>query len=168
MELTKEYLEAILNYNPETGEFSWKYRPNVQGFKNGMVGKAAGYLRKDGYLSLKISGKKYQSHRLAYFFTYGVWPELIDHINGIRTDNRIVNLRSVTIWENAKNCKINKLNTSGILGVKYVKETNKWQSTIRVEGKSIHLGRFNTKEEAGEVRKQANIKYGYHENHGQR
>ena len=88
----------------------------------------------------------------------------IDHINGDRYDNRIINLKEATTSENNRNRRITDRNTSGYVGV--VKQGDKWYAYIKVDGKKIHLGTYNTKDEAIQARKQAEKKYGFHENHG--
>jgi hypothetical protein len=96
---------------------------------------------------------------------YGVWPtQLIDHINGDSSDNRIVNLRQTTQSENNRNRRITDKNTSGYVGV--YKRGAKWCAQISVNGKNMHLGAYDTIEQAANARKQAEIDYGYHENHG--
>jgi len=95
------------------------------------------------------------------------WPQdEIDHINGIRTDNRLVNLRSVTHRENQKNIKRSTCNTSGRVGVRWEGHRSKWRSAIKVDGREKHLGSFDSFAEASAARKAAEIKYGFHKNHG--
>jgi hypothetical protein len=96
---------------------------------------------------------------------YGVWPtQLIDHINGDRADNRIVNLRQTTQSENMRNRRKSTNNTSGYVGV--YKVGAKWRARISVDSKNMNLGIYDTIEQAVQARKQAEIDYGYHENHG--
>jgi hypothetical protein len=98
---------------------------------------------------------------------YGEWPNCqIDHINGDRTDNRIVNLRAVSREENARNRKVPKNSSTGIIGV--TKEGGKWRAHIRIGGKKINLGRFENFDDAVCARKKANAHYNFHENHGNR
>ena len=89
-----------------------------------------------------------------------------DHINGVRNDNRLVNLREVDPIQNNRNSKRTSLNTSGQMGVGWNKQTQKWRSIVHVEGKGVFLGAFKNKEDAIKVRKQAEIEYGFHKNHG--
>lgn len=157
-----------LNYDPETGLFTWK-ATNRRGF----VGRQAGcFCPRDGYIRIRINSKLELAHRLAWNMTYPedpVGPDgQIDHINHIRTDNRIVNLRKASNTENSRNASLGSNNTSGALGVWFEKRRNKWAVEIKVDRKKIHLGQFDNFEEAVAARKAAEVKYGFHENHGQK
>ncbi len=95
------------------------------------------------------------------------WPrDQIDHINGVRTDNRIGNLRSVTSRENSRNLKLPTNNTSGRIGVMWSGRDSKWLAVIQVDGGKKHLGYFDNFEDASNARKAAELKYDFHENHG--
>ena len=155
--LTQEYLKSILDYNPETGIFTWKIRPAY--CIN--IGDIAGCLNKnDGYIRIQINNKSYQAHRLVWLYMTGNCPiKTIDHINHIRTDNRIINLRDITQRENQYNRSENKNNSSGYKGVSWHKKANKWHARIRVNGKQIHLGYFTDKEEASQAYQEAKEKY---------
>jgi len=99
----------------------------------------------------------------------GKLPEdQIDHINGDPTDNRWENLRDVTNKENQMNRKLGSNNTSGFVGVYWDNSHDRWRSQIWHNSKKVNIGSFKNKQDAIEARKQANIKYGYHENHGKR
>ena len=88
-------------------------------------------------------------HRLAWFFVYKEMPnQLIDHINGIRSDNRIENLRVVTFFENAQNLKAHKDNKSKLKGAYWNEQNKNWRSSICVNGKVMNLGSYKTAEEA--------------------
>lgn len=131
-----EQVKELLDYNPETGIFTWK--TNVS--KNVKVGSVAGTLS-SGYIRIRIHGKGYYAHRLAWLLTYGTLPkDQIDHINGIRTDNRICNLRDVSIRQNNQNTI--KHRNGKLIGTWYNAGMRKWQAGIKVDGKSIHLGYF--------------------------
>lgn len=157
MTLTQERLKELLHYDPETGVFTWfvrRLRGNVP--------------NSSGYLTIKVDAKTYQAHRVAWLYAYGKFPaNQIDHINHNRTDNRLVNLRCVTHRENTLNQKRPRSNTSGILGVHFAKDRGKWRAQIKIARHNIMLGTFKTKEEAIAARQAANIKYGFHDNHGQ-
>lgn len=115
----------------------------------------------------RVDVTSYKAHRLAWLYIYGEWPsDQIDHINHIRTDNRIKNLRDASSYENSKNQSIPKNNTSGVLGVGWNKLGRKWRSNISVNGKRLHLGCFDYFIVACAVRKEAELEYEYHENHG--
>ena len=165
--ITQERLKKVLNYNPDTGDFTWL---NPTSFRV-QVGDIAGYHHKtqDGkvYIQTSIDGVKHYGHRLAWFYMTGEFPAgQIDHINGDGTDNRWSNLRSVTHAANSKNQKLRSTNTSGVTGVYWAEARGKWCASITVEGKTISLGRHDTIEEAKEARLKAERDYGFHENHG--
>ena len=128
------------------------------------AGAFAGSLNSWGYLQVCTKGKTYKVHRLVWLIEKGYWPSELDHINGIRTDNRIENLREVTRKENLRNQKTRCTNSSGVMGVG--KEGGRWRARIRIDGRSIHLGYFERLEDAAKARKDADEKYGYHQNHG--
>lgn len=110
---------------------------------------------------------RYLAHRLAWFLYYGVEPiGQIDHINQNKTDNRIVNLRCVSNRENHRNMPIQKNNKSGLMGVHFSKLKRKWVSYIKVDGKRIHIGSFSGFFDACCARKSAEVKFGFHLNHG--
>ena len=165
-ELTPERLKSLLNYNPETGEFTW-----LVNRRRDLVGKIAGCSKHAGggkfYTYVKIDGKQYYAHRLAWLYTFGAWPEnQIDHVNQDSLNNRLSNLRDVTGSENLNNQKMSKNNLSGVTGVIFRNKSQKWEACIRVNGKLIHLGLFNLKADAIVARKNAEVKYNFHPNHG--
>ena len=138
--LTAEYVRNILDYNPETGDFIWKINKGSRAKKE-MV---AGTIR-DGYIIIGINNKEYGAHRLAWLYMAGNWPkEYIDHINGIRGDNKWCNLRETSASQNLRNRPKAKNNKSGHKGVFWCKNTKKWKAILS-------LGSFNTKEEAAKV-----------------
>lgn len=144
-------LNLLLRYEPETGLIYW-----IAKGKGKIKKKAAGTLLHSGYLGICIGSKRWQAHRIAWALHNGAWPkDQIDHINGIKTDNRACNLREATNSQNGKNLGLSKANKSGIKGVSFEKYTGKWKSTIRVDGKSISIGRFSTVEEAQKAREKA-------------
>jgi hypothetical protein len=165
-ELTQERLKSLFNYNPETGEFT---RLVSRGGRR--VGEIAGSpARKSNgkvYIDIHIDGKHYYAHRLAWLYTYGAWPENdIDHIDHDSTNNRLINLRDVTNAENHKNRKMSKRNNSGVTGVYFRNDMQKWHARIAVNGKRIHLGHFEVKDDAVTARKNADVECGFHPNHG--
>ena len=143
--LTQEYLKRILKYNPATGVFTWR----VSSAKHVKVGDVAGKPRCDGYRRVRILGKLQYAHRLVWLYMYGRFPtKYLDHINGDTSDNRLANLREATNYENQHNQGRRKNNTSGYKGVSWDKSMNKWEAYITKDYKKVHLGYFDTTEEA--------------------
>ncbi|HFN5074003.1 TPA: HNH endonuclease [Pseudomonas aeruginosa] len=161
-DLDRNRLRELFNYDPETGNFTWKVKRGKM-----KPGDQAGYLRKDGYIRLFFDYSYYQAHRLAMIYMGRDIQGLhVDHINGIPSDNRIENLRAVRHAENMRNMRMPKSNKSGVCGVQAAGE--KWIASIRFERKVIHLGTFSNIEDAISARKNAERNYGYHENHGRK
>tara|TARA_R110000803_G_scaffold29146_1_gene66745 strand:- start:2186 stop:2728 length:543 start_codon:yes stop_codon:yes gene_type:complete len=162
-ELRKIVMER-LSYDSRTGLFKWKRRVAQHVPK----GSKAGYLDKNkGYIKIRVVSRAYMAHRLAWLIVYGSFPpDQIDHINGIKHDNRIINLRAVTNIENCRNKSLPNINTSGHIGIHYNKRMNKWTAAIGINYKQVHLGSFENKEDAIEARRIAEINYNYHPNHG--
>jgi len=161
--LTQKELKELLKYNQETGAFVW-----IKSLcHKAKIDAIAGSNHIAGYISIGIKGKLYLAHRLAWLYVVGVWPEnQIDHINHIRDDNRLVNLREATNQENHKNQRLSKNNTSGVTGVSWNKRRYKWEVKIKTDEKYKGLGFFKDKFEAICARKSAENKHGYHANHG--
>ncbi len=152
--ITQEQLKNLLNYCPETGQFTW-IKPTSSKVK---VGSIAGSPQSGGYIQIRINNKRYMAHRLAYLYIYSVWPkEFIDHINGIKTDNRICNLRDATNQQNQRNRGAQSNNTSGYKGV--VAQGDKWRAQIIIDGKYKSLGLYYSKSEASYIYILASIKY---------
>jgi hypothetical protein len=165
-ELTQERLKSLFNYNPETGEFT-----RLVSQRSNLVGKIAGYPNRVGsekfYIRIRIDGRLYLAHRLVWLYTYGAWPENdIDHVDQDSLNNRLSNLRDVTNTENSKNQKIPKHNSSGVMGVHFHNKAQKWLAQIAVNGKRIYLGLFELKDDAITARKNADVEYNFHPNHG--
>lgn len=175
-----ETLKRLLDYNPETGRFYWKERGGAefmggkrsgQGIANNWNSKLAGkeaFLHSSpaGYKGCSIQGHATLAHRAAWMIYYGETPEVIDHINGIRDDNRIANLRNVSHKINCRNQKIRAVNKSGCVGVRQKKGERKWIAEIKVDYVKKFLGYFDTKQDAIKARKDAEKRYGFHSNHG--
>lgn len=131
-DLTQEYIKSILNYDPETGVLTWKNRVKV--------GKEVGGIS-HGYRRLGVDGVRYLAHRIIWLWNYGYLPENeIDHINRIKDDNRLINLREVSRQCNQRNRGPNKNNTSGVKGVYWSKQRNKYIAQIKINNKKYHLG----------------------------
>ena len=163
-DLTASYVRELFDYDTKTGNLIWK----VTKCNRGIAGSVAGCIHPNGYRLISIDSSNYRAHRLVWLHHYGEWPEeFLDHINGVKTDNRLSNLRLATAVINLRNQKLRKTNSSGVCGVRWHKASNKWVATIHVNGKENHLGLFENKEDAIAARKQAEFEYGFHPNHGQ-
>lgn len=176
-----ETLHKLLRYNPETGALFWRARtPDM--FSDGQqsaetlcrqwntkfAGKEAfTAVNKDGYSKGRVFAMQCYAHRVIWAIYYGEWPtDQIDHINGVKNDNRIENLRAVTRQENGKNQKLYNTNTSGVTGVYWQKKALKWRAQITMNGRLLCLGRYVKKDDAIAARKAAELEHGFHVNHG--
>lgn len=160
--ITQEELKRVMHYDEKNGLFTWIGSKSNRA-KNGSI---AGTLSK-GYIRIQIGETVHSAHRLAWLYMYGNLPENhIDHINHIRSDNRIDNIRLVSRGENNRNLSISKRNNSGVIGVSWDAKRNKWRSQICINGKNTGLGRFNNFDDAVSSRKEAEVLHNYHPNHG--
>jgi hypothetical protein len=145
--LSAERLREVLDYDQETGIFTWKL-PTSDRLK---AGKVAGVLRGGHkYPRITVDYQTHGAHRLAWLHVHGVWPSgEIDHVNGDRSDNRIANLRDVPSFVNMQNQRrAHSRSASGLLGAWFDKRTGRWAASISVRGKRRFLGRFSTAEDA--------------------
>jgi hypothetical protein len=142
--LSLERLRSELTLEPETGHFRWR-DPRKDGLSHGR----AGYDIKGKYRGITIDGERYMEHRLAWLYVHGVWPTEIDHINQDGLDNRLANLREVSRRTNSENQRFGR--NGGLIGTSLYKR----RADIRVDGKRISLGYFDTAEEAHETYVQA-------------
>lgn len=150
-----ETLCSLFKYDPESGDIFW-----IAPGKGKIKKKAAGTQELSGYIGIVINGKRIRAHIIAWALYHNKWPDdQLDHINSVKCDNRIENLREATNKQNGKNFKIKSNNKSGVTGVTYDKINNKWRSTIKVDGKQISLGRFIHIEDAIKARRESEIKY---------
>ena len=141
-----ETMRRLLDYEPDTGIFYWRIQPS----RSVKAGAVAGSVNDEGYRYITIDRKAFAAHRLAWLYTHGVWPEQqIDHINGVKADNRIANLRDVPQSMNQHNqVRTKKNNTSGFCGVSWEKRDKRWRAMIMVNGRKQHIGLFDTPEAA--------------------
>ena len=169
---TIERVNEYFTYRPESGEFIFKARSRDDFTSNraygrhlARVGKKAGATSSHGYQLLWVDGVLYYAHRIAWLITYGELPRYpdfeIDHINGSRSDNRILNLRKVTKQENVLNAGTPVDNKSGVKGVHWSKNEKKWKAEIGVGGKHVNLGTFETIEDAKICRENAERDFGF-------
>jgi hypothetical protein len=143
--VTHDRLCEVIAYDPETGIFTWRGKPRL---RRKLIGAPAGNRSAASrYIDIEIDQRRYQAHRLAWFYVHEEWPTgLIDHINGDKADNRIANLRIATKSLNAANAKRPATNTSGHKGV-YLRP-NGWRACIKINGRQRFLGHFKRKDDA--------------------
>lgn len=128
--------------------------------ENGILYRQAGCVDSRGYIHVQFEGRRELAHRVAWFLYYGEWPQFpIDHINGIRSDNRIINLRLATCSENGRNRRKSVRNTSGHKGVSRVSRNGKWQAQICTNGQPKYLGTFTCREKAAEAYAKAALEF---------
>lgn len=138
--MKQEELKSLVSYR-EDGNLIWKEREPVdriaKTFNSRFSGKVVGSLATTGYLETAVKQKRYLVHRLVFLYHHGYMPEFIDHVNGVRTDNRIENLRAATHSQNMMNVKISKNNRSGSLvkGVYKHGKAGRWRVQVMAEGK---------------------------------
>jgi hypothetical protein len=143
-DLTAERLRELLHYDPETGVFTRLSCP----YRRDREGQVAGSKRLDGYWAIVIKGDVHFGHRLAWLYTFGVWPtKQVDHINGVRDDNRLNNLREATNAENQQNRKTNVGQDESSRGTRH-RKNGRWAAVINVNGQRKSLGYYGTQEEA--------------------
>jgi len=159
---SQTYLRECFSYNPDTGLLIWLPRPKEHFpsshgqlvFNGAMAGKTVGTLTDDGYLKVGINGTLYRCRRVIYKYWHGLEPNVVDHINHNRTDNRIKNLESVTLQENLNNRdqkKYTAAKKSGVVGINYSKSDDTWVVRKRVDGRSYYIGKRKCLDEAKEI-----------------
>jgi len=163
--ITQDQLKELLRYCPDSGVFVWKITIGPRA----IAGSVAGRINHTGYAQIGIYGKRRAAHRLAYLYMTGEFPpNEIDHINGVKDDNRWCNIRAVTRTENLQNRRIHRTNTSGTMGVTWHKGNKKWRALITIDRKQILIGYFDVKEDAISARKLAEVEHNFHPNHGRK
>lgn len=156
MSITQERLREVLDYNPETGVFTWKVRVLRDEFRRTdkvwntrWAGKVAGFTRPDGYIGLMVDGRKCQAHRAAWLYLHGSWPPAdLDHIDGDKSNNAAWNLRHASRSKNMANIGAHADNSVGAKGVYRDRRTGKFVARISPNGRSIHLGVFDNLSDA--------------------
>ena len=144
MLLTHARLLEVLHYDPETGVFRWRTTLSNRARRGAEAGSAAKYRR------ITVDGEIYRAARLAWFYVHAAWPVGdVDHINGVKTDDRLRNLRDVSRRVNNENQRVAKRSSgTGLLGASLCQCTGRYVARITTEGRSRNLGRFDTPEEA--------------------
>lgn len=158
--ITQAYLKSRLEYDPLTGVFTWKQKPGSDRMTNTWntryAGKIAGTVRRVDnsdlyYLHINLFNRPRRAHRLAWLYTHGEFPKLIDHIDGDGLNNKLENLRPLSMSLNIRKGKIASNNSSGMKGVSYRSDTEKWTARLKVGDKYKSLGSFSTKDLAFEA-----------------
>lgn len=165
-------LRSRMSYDPLTGALSWLRQDasdrSTKIWNSRFAGKAA-LTSKDthGYYRGGFGGRQFLAHRVCWALHYGEWPSgNLDHINGDRSDNRIANLRQVSVGENCKNVSRKSSNKSGLSGVWWCQRVGKWHAYVTLTGKRKHLGSFAEKFDAILVRLMAQREMGFSARHG--
>lgn len=182
MNITQDFLKETLYYNPIYGTFTWYYRqvgkhfPNhrsVAVFNSRFAGCPAGsILTSDksatSYIAIKILGKSYKAHRLAFLIIEGYMPEEVDYLDHDGTNNIWSNLRASNNRDNSKNLPKQKSNKTGVIGVNWHSSAKKWHArAVDKNGVRVDLGRFDRFEDAVKARKEHEVKFGYYESRGE-
>ena len=168
LELRYEEVAKLFTYDREAGVLYWKERTRGTIRHKYVAGSSKGAKGSDGYSHVRFMGKIHPTHRIIMMLCFGHIPENaeIDHVNHVRDDNRLCNLRFVTGSENSKNKSVSSRSTTGVTGVCFNKSRNKFEAHIGVNRQVHYLGLYDTLEEAAAARAEANLKFNFHNNHG--
>ena len=167
--ITQANLKESLYYDPETGVFTWLHRPSChfkrecdqRTFNTKYAGKVAGSTNAHGYIQIMLFGVNELAHRLAFIYMNGKSPEIIDHLDGDRSNNQFTNIRPASKSENNRNSLVGKNNKSGFKGVYWSKCANKWAAQIVIDKSKKYLGLFSCPEEAAKrYDKEAMLRFG--------
>jgi len=164
---TAELVKKTFWYDPETGLlYRFKSVPKCK------LEQPAGYPQKNcrsgkTYIRVRMNNGQYMAHRLAWVLVHGAWPAgELDHEDGDGTNNRLTNLREVTHGQNQKNMRRPSHNSSGYVGVVWLKDDKKWSARVYKGNKTICYGVYTDKQDAIAARKAAEAEHGFHQNHG--
>lgn len=168
--LTQARMVELFDY--DGSDLIWRVRPaedfattRAWGAWNARyAGTSAGWVEAHGYIRVSLGDRAHYAHRLIFLREYGWFPDQVDHINGLRDDNRLCNLRAADNTTNARNSKLRVDNTSSRVGVSW--HENRWRALLFIDGRYISLGRFTDFDAACAARAAAEVAYGFHPNHG--
>jgi len=173
--LPVDHLHELFDYNTETGVLYWRPR-SAKWFKAiqymypwnaRFAGKPAGHVGAHGYSSVRVHPRYYRAHRIIMAMQLGHWPKhQVDHIDQDRGNNRLHNLREASFVDNAKNHSRHKSNTSGVTGVHWSRRDSVWIAKVGHGNNRIHLGSFQSLDDAAEARRKAERIYGFSPRHG--
>lgn len=154
---TQNLLRELFHYDPETGIFIRRKSTS----NRVKVGDVVGSLSKtSGYVRICVGSRLYKAHQLAWIYVHGSAPDRpLDHVNGVRSDNRIGNLRQANKQQNSANSKTNTRNRSGVKGVTWCRHAQKWMACIKVNYRTIYLGYFAEIADAAKARQAAAEKH---------
>lgn len=171
---TIEALSALIRCDADAGLLFWRERQREM-FPTGRAhsiwnaryaGKQAFTAKdRDGYFQGSFLGQRLRTHRVVWALTHGEWPDVVDHIDGDRTNNRIGNLRNVSQGDNNRNVRMRSGNTSGRVGVCWIAARDRWKASIMRDGKPVTLGWFREFADAVAARELAERDLGFHQNH---
>jgi len=164
--MNQEYLKSILKYNPNAGSLFWIIKKSNSIKSGSQAGKIQIGESGKSYKRIKIDSKGYLEHRLIWLYFNESIPSQIDHIDGNGLNNKYENLRAADPSINSRNRRLPKTNKSGVIGISWDIKSSKWVAYINHRNKKLTLGRFADKFEAICSRKSAEIRHGYHYNHG--
>lgn len=159
--LSQDLVKKFLQYDPVTGIVTNRV-DRMGAYKGDEVGTIGNH----GYLHFNFGGTTYLLHRIIWLYMTGTLPEQVDHENHNRLDNAWINLREVTNTVNSKNCSVAKNSSTKVNGVSFMKTKGKYRAYIMVNRKQISLGLYEDINDAIAARRDADIKYGFHVNHG--
>jgi len=168
---SQQYLRECFDYDEQSGVLTWKERPrhhfnrdqDHKWWNGRYAGKTAGGVS-GGYANVEIERTNYKVHRIAYKWATGLEPVMLDHIDGVRDNNALSNLRPATNTINQRNVVMRKNNTSGITGVS--RQNGRWIANITVDRKQKYLGYYDKLDDAIAARRDAEAKYGFDPYHG--
>jgi hypothetical protein len=173
-----DFLKSTLSYCQFSGSFTWKERcgssKSDKIFNSLFAGKIAGSIvsssrSKTSYIAIKINGKSYKAHRLAFLMMGFYLPIEVDHIDNDGTNNKWSNLRPSDRNDNKKNLPIQKSNKTGVIGVNWHKSAKKWQArAVDCSGKRIDLGRYDSFDDAVNARKKHEVDFKYYQHRGEK
>lgn len=147
--LTQQELKSVLLYKPDTGEFFWKYRSDLDSQWNSKyAGTRAGFINELGYWKITLGNTSWLAHRLAFLYMTGKIPDLIDHKDQDKSNTKWDNLRIATVSQNQANAKLRVDNTSGYKNVTWHKQRNKWKVEVCKDGKLHYGGLFTELDKA--------------------